>query len=144
MKKILVLSIFLSIVSSFLWADISHVIKSGDCLYNISLRYYQTPSYWRALKKYNKISNVYTIPNGKTIHIPPISVAKKIMNGDNITYPYTPSSTSSATTSTSGSSSSSSSVSTSSSTSSSSSTINSPPPYKFDKAFGSKIDIKNP
>ena len=77
-KKFWMLMVFFGVVfAGMLKADITYTIKPGDCLYNISLRFYKDPSLWRALKVYNNIGDVYAIPDGKVIKIPPKNDFKK-------------------------------------------------------------------
>lgn len=45
-------------------------MKDGDTLYALAQEHYGDPSYWRELKRYNGISNVYAIPVGTEITFP--------------------------------------------------------------------------
>lgn len=48
----------------------AYTMKPGDTLYALAQEKYGDPSYWRELKSYNGIGNVYTIPVGTEINFP--------------------------------------------------------------------------
>lgn len=50
----------------------SYVIQSGDNLYRISLKFYETGKYFEALALYNNLADVDDIYAGLKIEIPPI------------------------------------------------------------------------
>lgn len=111
-----------------------------DCLYNMAKTYYGKPSLWPALKDYNGIADERKIPNGTVIKIPDKSVAQNLMNAS------TPQAKQNIINGSNSNSSNSSSSASNSSASTSNSGVPSnldpaSPPYKIDKAFGSR-DLK--
>lgn len=51
------------------WAA-DHVMQPGDTLFELAKQRYGDGSYWTALKWYNGVGNVYTIPVGTPINFP--------------------------------------------------------------------------
>lgn len=63
----LLLLLFLCVAVA--WAA-DYVMKQGDTLSEIAKQHYGNASYWTALKWYNGVGNVYTIPVGTPINFP--------------------------------------------------------------------------
>jgi LysM repeat protein len=47
-----------------------YAMRQGDTLWELAQQRYGDPGYWKALKWYNGIQNVYTIPVGTPINFP--------------------------------------------------------------------------
>ena len=65
-----------------------YTIQSGDTLWTLAQNHYGDASYWKALKFYNGIGNVYTIPNGTPINFPPkasLDQVNRILNDPSLT-----------------------------------------------------------
>lgn len=58
---------------------LTHTVVSGDCLWNISKKYYGTSQYWPELQRYNGISNANLIYNGTKVDIPNVEVMKAML-----------------------------------------------------------------
>jgi LysM repeat protein len=54
-----------------------YTMKSGDTLYALAQSRYGDPSLWQALKYYNGIGNVYSIPVGTPINFPDKAVLEQ-------------------------------------------------------------------
>lgn len=54
---------------AFVWAA-DYVMKPGDTLSELAQQRYGNANYWTALKWYNGVGNVYTIPVGTPINFP--------------------------------------------------------------------------
>ncbi|MBU1105432.1 MAG: LysM peptidoglycan-binding domain-containing protein [Candidatus Riflebacteria bacterium] len=61
-------------------AATTHVIKTGDTLWELAAKHYGDPTLYPILLQVNNISNPRTIPNGKVIIIPDKADMKVIAN----------------------------------------------------------------
>lgn len=48
----------------------THVVKKGESLWSISIKYYKTPDNWRKIADYNKLRNPNRIKPGQKLRIP--------------------------------------------------------------------------
>jgi len=55
-----------------------YTMQPGDTLYGLAVEHYGDASYWHALKWYNSIQSVYTIPVGTPIEFPDVSVLEQV------------------------------------------------------------------
>ncbi|MBI4858876.1 MAG: LysM peptidoglycan-binding domain-containing protein [Candidatus Riflebacteria bacterium] len=72
----LLLAMLLVATSTVLAAD--YVMQRGDTLWKLAEQHYGDPQYWRALKSYNGIADVYSIPVGTPINFPDKSVLDQV------------------------------------------------------------------
>ena len=75
-RRWVVLAIVLAWTGPALAAD--YTMRSGDTLYDLAQQRYGDSSYWRALKWFNGIQNVYAIPVGTPINFPDKASLDKI------------------------------------------------------------------
>ncbi len=80
MKKAVLFVIVLLLVAVSVDAATTHVIRSGDTLWELAAKHYGDPTLYPILLQVNDISNPRTIPNGKVIIIPDKSDMRAIAN----------------------------------------------------------------